>query len=216
MSYATALTAALRTAVSAKQVLRTPGKGGKGKKRSKTQALEEAPVLAPSAPMAQNKPSNWGIFEPIHNFVPFADTIESLFSAQVIIAVLGALLVYAWFFRGSATALSGPNQWTSTQRQVAYEEIWRREESELWSWLEDRVALDRVHVTTASGPKSWSTGGGASGSGSDTQQPLGVKDMPAREIDEALRVTELRLQELKEAVDRERRLASTKSAKEQA
>jgi hypothetical protein len=213
MSYATALTAALRTAVSAKQVLRTPGKGGKGKKRSKTQVLEEAPVLAPSAPSTQNKPSNWGIFEPIHNFVPFADTIESLFSTQVVIAVLGALLVYAWFFRGGATALSGPNQWTSAQRQVAYEEIWRREESELWSWLEDRVALDRVHVAATGGAKSWS----ASGSGSDTtQQPLRVKDMPAREIDEALRVTELRLQELKEAVDRERRLASTKSAKEQA
>ena len=124
MSYATSLTAALRTAVAAKASAgpKTPGRNGKSKKRSKTATLEEAPVIAaPAAP--QPKQSNWGLLEPIRPLIPFSDTIESLFTPQVIITVLGTLLIYSWFFRGAATGVSGPNQWNTHQRQVAYEEI---------------------------------------------------------------------------------------------
>ncbi|KAF2629370.1 hypothetical protein BU25DRAFT_438876 [Macroventuria anomochaeta] len=205
MSYATSLTAALRTAVAAKISAgpKTPGRNGKSKKRSKTAALEEAPVIAaPAAP--QPKQSNWGPLEPIRLIVPFSDTIESLFTPQIIITMLGALLIYSWFFRSAATGVSGPNQWSTSQRQVAYEEIWRHEESELWKWLEDRVAIDRVQHEAGSKFTP------------DDQQRVQPKNMKEREMDEAIRVTEQRLAELKGSVEKERQRSRTKSPKEKA
>jgi hypothetical protein len=208
MSYATSLTAALRTAVSAKLSVtpRAPGRNGKTKKRSKTGSLEQAPVVAAPAP-AQAKQSNWGLLEPIRTLVPFADTIESLFTPQIIITVLGALLIYSWFFRGGATSASGPKQWSTAQRQIAYEEIWRHEESELWKWLEDRVAIDRVQHAV----------GNTHFTPDDQQQQrIQPKDIKEREMDEAIRVTELRLRELKDSVEKERERTRTKSPKEKA
>lgn len=206
MSYATSLTAALRTAVASKisSGPKTPGRNGKSKKRSKTAALEEAPVIAaPAAPAP--KQSNWGLLEPIRPLVPFSDTLESLFSPQTIITLLGALLIYSWFFRGGASSATGPHQWNTHQRQVAYDEIWRHEESELWKWLEQRVAIDRVQHET-----------GGSTFTPDDQQRAEPRNMKEREMDEAIRVTELRLAELKGSVEKERMRSQTRSPKEKA
>jgi len=210
MSYATALTAALRTAVIARAApARVPGKGGKGKKRSKANILDEAPapVTAP-APTSQGKQSNWGLLEPVRGLLgPVADILESIFTPQIIITLLGALLIYSWFFRGGSAAV-GPNQWSAAQRQVAYEEIWRHEESELWNWLEDRVALDRVHTAV----------GGGRIKGDDAQARLQPKDMKEREmdeVDEAIRITEERLRVLKNKVEKDRSKSRTKSPKEE-
>jgi hypothetical protein len=185
---------------------RVPGKGGKGKKRSKAHILDEAPapVTAPSA-STQAKQSNWGLLEPVRGLLgPVADILESVFTPQIIITFLGALLIYSWFFRGSTTTV-GPNQWSVAQRQVAYEEIWRREESELWNWLEDRVAMDRVH-SAVGGVK-------IKDDGSDSMR-LQPKDMKEREMDEAIRITEERLKVLKKQVGKDRAKSKTKSPKE--
>lgn len=208
MSYATSLTAALRTAVASKasNIPKTPGRNGKSKKRSKTAALEEAPTIAaPTAP--QPKQSNWGLLEPIRPLVPFSDTIESLFTPQIIITVLGALLIYSWFFRAGPAGLSGPSQWNTHQRQVAYDEIWRHEESELWKWLEQRVAIDRVQHEV---------GGKFAPESDEMRSRVQPRDMKEREIDEAIRVTEEKLVELKGSVQRERERSKTKSPKEKA
>ncbi|KAH6625770.1 hypothetical protein C7974DRAFT_456064 [Boeremia exigua] len=205
MSYATSLTAALRTAVASKITSgpKTPGRNGKSKKRSKTAALEEAPVIAaPVAPQA--KQSDWGLLEPIRLIVPFSDTIESLFTPQIIITVLGALLMYSWFFRGTPAGVSGPNHWNTHQRQVAYDEIWRHEESELWKWLEHRVAIDRVQHEAAYKFTP------------DAAQRVEPKNMKEREIDEAIRVTEQKLAELKGSVEKERLRSRTNSPMEKA
>lgn len=208
MSYATSLTAALRTAVNAKTApLRVPGKGGKSKRRSKANILDEAPApVAAPTPASQIKQSNWGLLDPLRTLLgPFADILESLLTPQIIITILGALLIYSWYFRGGSTAV-GPNHWSNAQRQVAYEEIWRHEESELWKWLEDRVALDRVHSSVA---------GGRLDPDQDLQSRLSPGNMKEREMDEAIRVTEERLRVLKNAVNRERSKTRTKSPKEE-
>ncbi|RAR03958.1 gram domain containing protein [Stemphylium lycopersici] len=209
MSYATSLTAALRTAVSATKAgaARVPGKGGKGKKRSKGNILEDTPIAAAApAPVSQAKESNWGLLEPLRSLLgPIADILESVFTPQVIIFILGALLMYTWVFRGT-TGVTGPNQWSTAQRQVAYEEIWRHEESDLWNWLEERVALDRVH-SAVTGARLQPEAG--------VQKPIAPGDMKEREMDEAIRVTEERLKALKDAVTLERSRSRTKSPKEE-
>lgn len=208
MSYATSLTTALRTAVTAKAApARVPGKGGKGKKRSKANILDEAPVpVAAATPTNQAKQSNWGLLEPLRSLLgPVADILESIFTPQIIITLLGALLIYSWFFRGAATAV-GPNQWSAAQRQVAYEEIWRHEESELWHWLEDRVALDRVQSSVA---------GEKTRQGKSENVPLQPENMKEREMDEAIRITEERLKVLKQKVEKDKSKTRTKSPKEE-
>ncbi|KAF2995589.1 hypothetical protein E8E13_004736 [Curvularia kusanoi] len=205
MSYANSLVAALRAAVASKvsSAPKTPGRNGKSKKRSKTAALEEAPVIAaPVAPAP--KQSNWGLLDPIRPLVPFADTLESLFTPQIVITVLGALLIYAWFFRAGAAGVPGPHQWSAHQRHIAYDEIWRREESELWKWLEQRVAIDRVQHEV----------GGKFVPDEEVKIRVQPRDMKEREIDEAIRVTEERLRELKGSVERERERSQTKSPRE--
>ncbi|KAF1831227.1 hypothetical protein BDW02DRAFT_505705 [Decorospora gaudefroyi] len=209
MSYATSLTAALRAAVTASRAApsRVPGKGGKSRKRSKGNLLDETPIPT-TAPTATNqaKQSNWGLLEPLRSLLgPFADILESIFTPQVIIVILGALLTYTWFFRGSS-AVAGPNQWSTAQRQIAYEEIWRHEESDLWNWLEERVALDRVHSSVAGARVQTEPG---------MQNPMAPGTMKEREMDEAIRVTEERLKALKDAVTRERSKSRTKSPKEE-
>ena len=73
----------------------------------------------------------------------------------------------------------------------------------MWKWLEDRVAID--HMQHGVGGKSTP----------DEQQRVQPKDMNEREMDEAIRVTEQRLTELKGSVERERQ-SRTKSPKEKA
>jgi hypothetical protein len=208
MSYATSLTAALRTAVSAKAApARVPGKGGKGKKRSKANILDEAPVpVSAPAPTNQAKQSDWGMFDPLRSLLgPVADILEFIFTPQVFIPLMGALLIYSWFFRGASTAV-GPNQWSAAQRQVAYDEMWRHEESELWKWLEDRVAMDRVQSSVA---------GGRIHEDSNEQVRIQPANMKEREMDEAIRITEERLKVLKQKVEKDKAKTRTKSPREE-
>ena len=71
------------------------------------------------------------------------------------------------------------------ERLAAYDQLWRREESQLWEWLEDRLQLDefRVHAQVPS------------------QDDRLLKSMSDRQIDDAIRVTEERLQSLKGVVE---------------
>ena len=110
--------------------------------------------------------------------------------------------MYTWLFRGSS-AVAGPNQWSSAQRQVAHEQIWRHEESDLWDWLEERVALDRVHSSVSEARPQ------------PEKKPVAPENMKEREMDEAIRTTEERLKALKDAVARERGRSRTKSPKEE-
>jgi hypothetical protein len=207
MTYATALSAALRTAVVRNAAPKPPGKGGKNKKRSKNQNVGEAAAPTPAATPAAAQPTepSWGALDPLRSLFPspVVSVIDFLFTTQNIILILGALLIYAWFFRSSATHIR-PNLSTA-QRQVAYEQIWRSEEAELWSWLEERVALDHVHSSVASGGML---------QGQEIQNRMVAEGIKERQIDEAIRTTEERLRALKGAIKRERE-TDTRSPREE-
>ena len=82
------------------------------------------------------------------------------------------------------------------ERAVAYEEMWRREESELWDWLEERVGLHRMSHDAPLPIRR------------RVMEPHVVERkvredrMSEREIEEAIRVTEEKLQLLKAVIDR--------------
>lgn len=86
------------------------------------------------------------------------------------------------------------------QRLAAYEELWRREESQLWNWLEDRINMDELgrpiqHDSKKSVQYS---------RGHDIAQKLDEEKMSERQIDDAIKVTEERLGALKDVVARKR------------
>ncbi|KAJ4356424.1 uncharacterized protein N0V89_004457 [Didymosphaeria variabile] len=210
MTYATALSAALRTAVVRNAAPKAAGKGGKGKKRSKNQISDEAAVPIPAATpaAAQPKEPSWGPLDPLRSLFPgpLVSIIDLLFTTQNIILILGALLIYTWFFRSSASHVGPHTHLSTAQRQVAYEQIWRSEEAELWKWLEERVALDRVHSSVTSGGVL---------QGQEIQSRLVAEGMKERQIDEAIKTTEERLRALKGAVRRERETGTRSPREEQ-
>lgn len=112
--------------------------------------------------------------------------------------VLGTLLIFVlllWFRQSHwapSTSRTGiyDNRALLAQKLVAYEEMWQREESDLWSWLEDRIGLDDLGTTVVAADTK-----GAEAKG---------KSMDDRQVDEAIRVTEERLRDLKKMVEKNR------------
>lgn len=161
-------------------------------------AQREATTATPDS-----KPADWGIFEPIHSIVDLLlSPIRPLITSQVGIAVLFVLLAYMWMSAPRAHSGIGFAGYSPPERIAAYEEIWRREESALWDWLEDRVGLDGIYAAPGSGKGS-----------RERQKELNTRSMgkkmddermTERQIDDAIRTTEEKLAALKEAVARKK------------
>ena len=93
---------------------------------------------------------------------------------------------------------------------AAYEEIWRREESSLWDWLEERIRLDVTFPSADDRDRDREAVLQARKRREESLRAqraatrLEGEGMSAREVDEAIRVTEERLGRLKRAVQRKR------------
>lgn len=85
--------------------------------------------------------------------------------------------------------MSGP------ERVAAYEELWKREESGLWDWLEERIGMQDVAYPAAARKQQ---------EGAGMQMKLKDENMGEREVDYAIRVTEQRLEDLKAGVRKRR------------
>lgn len=86
---------------------------------------------------------------------------------------------------------------------AAYEEIWRAEESELWNWLEERVGMQGLAYPADARRKEENlVRKREKGEAKGVRARLAEERMGAREVDEAIRVTEERLRVLKGVVGR--------------
>lgn len=181
------------------------GLARKGKRKGKKEIydIEGASSLREAA-LEEPKPSDWGVFEILRPVLgPFTSLLSPFITSQTIIAVLFALLMYTWINPPTPRfGLAYPGA-VSSDRLAAYEELWRREESSLWDWLEDRVGLDGIYAP------------GVGGDGGKTKQKIltakGMgknverERMSERQMDDAIRTTEEKLAALKDAVSRKKR-----------
>ena len=178
----------------------------KGKRKGKKEVFdaEEANAKREAVVAAEIEASNWGALEPVHGMLkPVITLLSPFITSQVIVAVLFALLLFTWINPPRRGGMSvGYPGYASPERLAAYEEIWRREESHLWDWLEDRVGLENIYAPGAEG-----------GSKQDRQKVLASRKMgkklddvrmSERQMDDAIRVTEERLLALKDAVARKK------------
>ncbi|RBR21608.1 uncharacterized protein FIESC28_04876 [Fusarium coffeatum] len=204
-TYGKDLFAAIKAAVSSKpQGATAQGPGAKGgKKKGKKAKLSQSNTGVVEVNSAPKRPvqKDWGVLEPVRGILePIGDIIQPLLTGNVMYGLLVGLLVATWFGFGFT-----PSRNASYSRELggiyrpdriaAYEEMWRREDSELWDWLEERVGMDRLHSDNAGvrrramEPKT-------------VQENLRTTRMGEREVEEAIRVTEEKLRVLKGVIEK--------------
>jgi hypothetical protein len=220
--YARELVTALRAAVTKTSTPKVAAKGKAGKRRRKETADTDV-VAAPvaTATPVQTPKSNWGMFEPLH---PVVDIVKTVINMPIAAAFLSLLVVYLWLFRAAQPApgslafggLGSGMSMTPTQRIQMYEAMWRREENELWEWMEERVSLDRdVRSSTDSSSRSGKEGAWFRKRQVDHyEQVTGNEDMSQRQMEEAIRITQEKLNLLREAVERKKGKAQDRSEKD--
>ncbi|KAK3676284.1 hypothetical protein LTR78_004035 [Recurvomyces mirabilis] len=208
--YLKSLVAAVKAVIPARPVAKVPGK--KGARRRRTTGEPGAKVEREAIVIPEQKAASWGALEPLHQILePLIAIVRPFVTSQTIIAVLFVLLVYTWLVPPYRSAGGvGPPGYRSPERLVAYDELWRREESELWDWLEDRVGLDHLaSPALAEQQRGRQRDAGVRGIG----KKLEDERMSERQMDDAIKVTEERLSTLKEAVAKKNKRAQEKRQK---
>lgn len=137
--------------------------------------------------------------------------------------LLVGLLVAAWFgfgfppSRDSSTYSQHPAHMGAyfPDRVAAYEEMWRREDSELWEWLEERVGVGRLSNGGLGGDGRGPSAAASSASAAafaakkkkaveprTLEERIREEKMDGRQVEEAIRVTEEKLEVLRDAMQR--------------
>ena len=218
--------AALRAAVSSKPkagaVGNAPGKTRKKGKRGKTTQPSGDAAEGRRPPQKRAAKQDWGPLEPVRQMLePILDILQPVLTGNVMYGLLVGLLVATWFGFGFPPRRDSSSQGGQhlhphmaayfPDRLTAYEEMWRREDSELWEWLEERVGVGRL---SSADRKGSSTGAGASSSSSASarkkraleprtlEERIREEKMDGRQVEEAIRVTEEKLAVLREAMQR--------------
>lgn len=216
-SFGTDLIKALRQGVAPKT--RTT-KTGKGKVKRQRVATVQAGVAATASVSAKSvrQSANWGLLEPLRRpLSPIIDTFQPFVTSNVVLGMLFVMVVMMWLRTPSQTSVSHPGIGYSgyhapslTERMIAYEELWRREESDLWDWLEERVGLESsAFLDSASNHEDHQTHLKVkirrSKSERDLDSRLRDEKMTEREIEDAIRVTHERLEILQRVIERRKR-----------
>ncbi len=94
---------------------------------------------------------------------------------------------------------------STPQRIAAYEEVWRKEESDLWDWLEERVGMQGIAYPDSSNDQEIVAQARrqreATMKGKGLRKALADVKMSDREVDHAIKVTQEKLEVLKRTVD---------------
>ena len=207
--YCIELVKALKTGVTSRPRAGTIGSKlkSKGKRRKGDgDPARASPASAKAvATGTQPKDSSWGLLEPLHGVLgPIVDIFSPMISSNMIIGFLLFVILINWF-RGPRSPTPGNSlaYIPTSEKIAAYEEIWRKEESGLWDWLEERVGMqgmahpgnsDREAVAQARRQREQSL------RDKGLRSKLADVKMSEREVDHAIRVTEEKLAVLKRAI----------------
>ncbi|KAK4130182.1 hypothetical protein BT67DRAFT_452598 [Trichocladium antarcticum] len=200
LAYVKDLFTSLRAAVSTRSrssILASGAVRGKKRTRKSKSALAPSPASDIEAAKVSAK-QHWGFFEPVRPLLgPIVGMISPILTGNVVYGLLVGLLVASWFGfgtrQGAPRYTHDPAYANYPQRVAAYDEMWRREESELWEWIEERVGMERLGAEPPVRRRSVDP--------ATVRERLREERMHEREIKEAIRVTEEHLGVLKKVVD---------------
>jgi len=145
-TYANDLVRCLRAGLSTRPRAGTSGSRVKKGRKRKSEGDDLKTASASTASNSASKPSDWGLFEPVHGILgPITDILGPLLTKESLIGFLVFLLIISWFrnsrLRAPSSGVGSYSTGLTPQRMAAYEEMWRSEESALWDWLEERVGM---------------------------------------------------------------------------
>jgi hypothetical protein len=196
-------------------VLKGAARGGKGKRSRADTTGVEAAAGANSGLAAGKRPDlSWGIFEPLRGPLgPFLGVFNPLWNGNIAVFVICILLFMLWSRTPSQpyplSSGVGPHIFSVPERMVAYEEIWQKEESELWDWLEERARMDGLAFPVADGSEHSDSKSNPQyhriQSQKDLEARLQHEKMTEREMEDAIRVTQQRLDVLRQVVENRKR-----------
>ncbi|KAI5305999.1 hypothetical protein KEM56_002602 [Ascosphaera pollenicola] len=220
LAYAEDLLKAIRATVSSRsRGLTTSSKNGKGSKskRKREPAKEAETVAEKSAPGADTTASSWGAFEPLHApLSAVGGALKPLFTGNMAVIVILLLVILSWFRASSVpTKNAHPVHLSLHERLALYEDLWLRQESELWDWLEERIHLkDQSYLPTNGEPRQQNYR--ARKQLANAEKTLGAHmdegKMTHQEMEEALKLTQARLEVLQSAI--QKRSSKAQSSKD--
>ena len=162
--------------------------------------------------METKKEENWGSFEILRPMLgPVVAPVRPFVSTNIILTIVVIMVLWMWV-RGPATSSSALSHSAHLERLSYYEDIWRREESDLWDWLQERAGVDPA-VIRSSLQGQESRYKESKQKLKQRQKLLKSKDLQTRlreekksmkEMEEALRVTQERLESLQRTLDRQK------------
>jgi hypothetical protein len=201
LQYQKDIVAALKAAVTLKSALKTGAKGktrGGRRKKDSTDAAVDPSITTLSKAATKAPEPHWGLFEPLRGPLgPVADLVHP----SVIIAFLTITVFFLWWRLSSAGARTSTISMPHAQRMVAYDELWRQEESELWRWLEERAGLEGAVPGFLHGESDERRRWLEKQRVKDMSKKLdGSKELEERKMKAAIRVTRERLEALELAV----------------
>lgn len=206
---------ALRAAISSKASTSAVGVKGRIKRRKKEIAEISAQAGGKPAPDVKvtygsrpgEGPQHWGLFEPLRKpLSPVLDVLMPVMTQNMALGFIVFLLLLTWlrpypspYWRGGAAP--GFPGLVTPERLAAYEEIWRKEENGLWEWLDERVGVERLASSQGSSQPAGTKQQTKFSNRAHLDSKLAEERMNERQIDEAIRVTQERLDELKRIVE---------------
>ncbi|KAK5098910.1 hypothetical protein LTS08_006289 [Lithohypha guttulata] len=178
-------------------------KNGKKKRKSSKRDKSE------SAQAESKKDENWGPIEFLRPMLnPIVAPVKPFVQTNIVVAVLTMMVLWMWF-RGtssrSSLALLG-----KAERGLYYDDLWRREENELWGWLEDRASIDGMVLRESLQSNDAQKKDNKQKlqkrqkllKSKNMQTRLREEKMTVKEMEEAVRVTQERLESLQRNLER--------------
>lgn len=212
LGYGNNLVQALKAGVAPKARKVSPKAGTKGKpRRVKTTVVDDESRNGAVSKASQKKEASWGLFEPLRGpLSPIVGIFGPFWNSNVAVVVLSTLLFMMWFRTPSTRPTShgiALHHLSAPERLLAYDELWAKEESELWDWLEDRVGMEGLTVPVVDTEKlnlkrEKQLRQKRRRDHRDAEARLRDEKMSEREIADAIRVTQQRLETLQQVVER--------------
>jgi len=220
-----------RGTTNASKVSKTAKKKRRGEKKLKESTLDEP----------KKKNEDWGLFEPLRGpLQPATDILRPVLKMEILLVFLTFMVILLWFRTPRSSNIKlGPYPGYSTlsasERLVAYDTLWAKEENEFWDWLEARANVDTVLFReqsqnrqqsrySSAGPGNRDDGASSAESTKQKRQKQrkkvlrqgggGAKDVEAkireerisqREMEDAIKITRERLEVLEGVVERNKR-----------
>lgn len=210
-TYGNDLVKALRATISKPRGAIMDSKAARaGKKKKRAGEATDMPVTTVEH---QTKEENWGMLELLRGLLgPVVDTFKPFATGPAAVVIL-FLLFMLWLRSPTSTAV-GYSGFNGAQRMAAYEEMWRREEGELWDWLEHRVGIEGLVLGNANRDRTLNQRNSNADAkkasrqrqkllvGNNIEARLREEKMVEREMEDAIRITQERLRVLTELMEK--------------